>query len=206
MSLNRVTLGRLDTEVVGLIGVVDEMAGNAQALGQLAEVFLNKAVYGDASLYAQVASEVLRGVENERPLRKEIHDTCEACFSQHMDDDLLLGLCQYIAYLYRFNVMSVRIVHTCIITCLLGASIDKAHTPSPSGVIGVCDLLAICGPYMEADPKKVHYYITRLETIAGNYPTSVSAHIDELLHLYRNDWTGCQNRMTNVLKRRAVDV
>eukprot|EP01059_Diplonema_ambulator_P024957 TRINITY_DN4178_c0_g1_i1.p1 TRINITY_DN4178_c0_g1~~TRINITY_DN4178_c0_g1_i1.p1 ORF type:complete len:213 (+),score=37.65 TRINITY_DN4178_c0_g1_i1:26-640(+) len=183
LALNRVTYTRLEKEVTVLIDAVKGM--EEAEVEEVVDTLLARAVHGDKGLFGRVAGEVVRGVRDGGVFRKVLHNKCEVNFSRYEEQDETAadGLVRFMAALFLADVMSPKIIHTCLITLLFGSQVDKASVPSPLAIQLSTALLTLTADLL--DVTRTHYYLRRLDNLKPHYPPTTTTHhlIDEALTL-----------------------
>eukprot|EP01064_Diplonema_japonicum_P014427 TRINITY_DN2205_c0_g1_i1.p1 TRINITY_DN2205_c0_g1~~TRINITY_DN2205_c0_g1_i1.p1 ORF type:complete len:222 (+),score=46.11 TRINITY_DN2205_c0_g1_i1:55-720(+) len=206
LAMNRVTYARLDTEVAVLVEMIDEM--KEEEVQEVIDVLLSRAVHSDKELWGKVTGGVLQGVKDPRLVRRVLHNKCEINFNMYQQQDVTVsdGLVKYMAALLRNNVMSSKIIHTCLITLLFGTSVDKSSTPTPLSIQLACSLLSLTADLL--DPTRAHYYIRRLDQLQPHYTSPAIHYIQEIMSLHENNWVPFPSRALgyNVLRQTGYEV
>ena len=196
LILNRVTRSRVVQEADRLIRVME--GEGEDDIQVVVELIVAKAIH--ESLRTDVYSELIRRVlkssdaVTNRHFKRYLHERCEVCFNRFLpDSDEACGttrcVCTFITQLYLHRVVSAKIVQSCVIHCLFGATASRAYIPSALCITVVHSMLSLCAQYLREDaPANLKLYVSRLDDLRPHYPASTRLLIDNLLQLHSEGW------------------
>ena len=187
-SLNRMCGSRMVEECNTLIEAVMLMEGNDIMTRECVDKLLMRSMRrGDERLFASVAEEVIT-TSRSKSFRNILHTSCQEHFNTlySNSDERLPIACTFLSHLLIRDVISKKIIDTCILTCLMGPLIDKSHVPQAHEINSVCKMLDICASII--DREKVHYYYRRLEGVRDKCEHPAPLMVDIAVEKYQKGY------------------